>query len=100
MVVSLVDTLANGFYFGAEVEEFTSIGLVNADLEGLLELVGVDAVARFPGKGLLVEELEGGEEDVGGVVVGAAVEVVLEEGFEFGGEGKLHGYSVGRSPVR
>ncbi len=95
-----MDTLTDGFDFGVEVEEFTPISLVDADLEGLFELVGVDAVAFFPGERLLVEELEGSEEYLDRVFVGATVEVAGEEGFEFGGEGELHGYSVWRSPVR
>jgi hypothetical protein len=86
-----VNTLADGFDFGGEVEEFAAIGLVDANLERLLELLRVDAVEFFPGEGLLVEELEGGEEKIGDVFVGAAVEMALEEGFEFGGEGDLHG---------
>jgi hypothetical protein len=98
--VFLVNALANGFDFGVEVEQFAPIGLFDPHLQGLFELVGVDAVALFPGEGLLVKELESGEEDVGGVFVGAAVEVVLEKGFEFGSEGELHGLAIGRSPLR
>jgi hypothetical protein len=44
----------------------------------------------------LVEELEGGEEQVCDVVVSATVKVALQKDFKFGGEDELHGLLVGQ----